>query len=135
MSCRTATQIMSRSLYTIYLIKAQLALRMPWGGKGLDSHSKVLHISHIRQVSEQLCIIGKELENNKLSQMNTYTSHTQADARFDSAEENQNLKSKCKIQIIANDASQFSEVLKSEYKIQKKNHKRKQFNGCLHGKP
>ena len=77
---------------------------MPWGAKGLDFHSQKLHISHTRHVSEQLCIIWKEPEHNNLSQMNTYTSHTQADVWFDSAEENQNLKLKCKIQIIADDA-------------------------------
>ena len=70
----------------------------------MDFHSQTLHISHTRHASEQLCIIGEELEHNNLSRMNTYTSHTQADVRFDSAEENQNLKLKCKIQIIANDA-------------------------------
>ena len=79
--------------------------------------------------------LGKELEHNNLSWMNTYTSHTQADVRFDSAEENQNLKSKCKILIIANDVLKLGEVVNSEYKIQNKNRKRKQSNGCLHGKP
>ena len=68
------------------------------------------------------------LEHNNLSRMNTYTNHTQANVRFDSAEANQNLKSKwCLI-------TRWS-VEQCEYKIQNKNHKRKQSNGCLHGKP